>query len=158
MFKRKRVMVLLLLMIAVVAGGWYWYVQQYSYASTNNAFVDADRATISSKLLDRIVKLYVDENDTVKQGDTLARLDDADFLAQRAKAEATVRSLTRSLDITTVTLDKARDDFNRAQKQFAGQIITQEQFNHAESALKLSPRRSRTWRRRRSPRRRPIFW
>jgi len=65
-------------------------------------------------------------------------LDDADLRAQLAKAEAAVRLITRSVEISSVNKAKALDDFERVEKQFKGQIVSQEQFNHAENAKKLA--------------------
>jgi membrane fusion protein (multidrug efflux system) len=138
-FKRKRVIIpLFLLLIVLVAGGWYWYVQKYTFVATDDAMIDADRATISSKMLGRIVQLKFDEGDSVRQGDTLVRLDDADLQAQLTKAEASVRYLTRSAEIAAVNLDKAADDFKRIARQFESQIVSQEQYNHSENARKLA--------------------
>ena len=139
MFQRKRVLVPLLLAVAVViAGGWYWYVHNYSFVGTDDAYIDANRLSVSTKIMGRIVKLGADEGDTVKQGDTLIKLDDSDLLPQLAKAEASVRYYTRSSEVSSVNLEKARDDFARSDKQFKGQIVTQEQYNHSQNALKLA--------------------
>jgi membrane fusion protein, multidrug efflux system len=139
MFKRKRVIVpMFLLLIAVIAGVWIWYMQRFSSVATDDAFVEAYRATVSSRVLGRIVALKGDEGDTVRQGDTLVRLDDSDLRAQLGKAEASLRLITRSIEISSVNKAKALDDYNRTEKQFASQIVSQEQFNHAASARKLA--------------------
>lgn len=139
MFKKKRVVIpLFLAVLAVVAGGWYWYVHNNFFIGTDDAMVDANHVTISAKLMGRIIKLNVDDGDTVKAGDTLACLDDTDLNAQLAKVKASVRYLTRSAEISTVNLNKAKNDYARAEKQFNSKIVTQEQFDHASDALKLA--------------------
>jgi membrane fusion protein, multidrug efflux system len=137
-FKRKRAIIpLLLLLIAVIAGVLYWYLQRVAFIATDDAIIDANRAAISSKILGRIVTLSSDEGDTVHKGDTIVRLDNADLLAQEKKAEAAIRYLTRSAQIAGVNLDKAKDDYERTEKQFKSQIVSQEQYSHAENARKL---------------------
>jgi membrane fusion protein, multidrug efflux system len=139
MFKRKRVIIpLFLLLLGIVAGVMLWYMHKYSSIATDDAFVEANRATISSKVLGRIVLLRGDEGDTVRQGDTLVRLDDSDLRAQLAKAEATLRFITRSIEISSVNKAKALDDYERAEKQFNSQIVSQEQFSHADNARRLA--------------------
>jgi membrane fusion protein (multidrug efflux system) len=140
--KRRIVMPLLLLLIAVAGGGWYWYAKKHSTIATDDSFIDANRATVSSRILGRITLLNVDEDDSVHSGDTLVRLDDADIHAQIAKAEATIHYLTRSAEIASVNLAKAKDDFSRFEKQFKSSIISQEQYNHGENALKLADAQS----------------
>ena len=139
MFKRKRVIIpLFLLLVGVIAAVVLWYMHKYSSIATDDAFVEANRATISSKILGRIVLLKYDEGDTVRAGDTLVKLDDADLRAQLAKAEATLRLITRSVEISSVNKAKALDDYGRTEKQFKSQIVSQEQFSHAENARKLA--------------------
>jgi membrane fusion protein (multidrug efflux system) len=139
MFKRKRVIIpLFLLVVGLVAGVSVWYVARFSSVATDDAFVEAYRATISSKILGRITLLKYDEGDTVRAGDTIVKLDDADLRAQLAKAEASLRILTRSVEISSVNKAKALDDFDRIEKQFKSQIVSQEQFNHAENARKFA--------------------
>jgi membrane fusion protein, multidrug efflux system len=139
MFKRKRVIIPLLLLVAgMTAAVFFWYVQRFSSVATDDAFVEAYRATISSRILGRIAQLKGDEGDTVRAGDTLVRLDDADLRAQFAKAEASLRLITRSVEISSVNKAKAIDDYDRMEKQFRSQIVSQEQFSHAENARKLA--------------------
>jgi biotin carboxyl carrier protein len=51
-----------------LGGGWYWYVNFRGYITSDDAYIDADRVSISSKMLGRIAKLTVDEGDTVTRG------------------------------------------------------------------------------------------
>ena len=139
MFKRKRVIIpLFLLVVGMTAAVIVWYFQRFSSVATDDAFVEAYRATISSRILGRITLLKYDEGDTVRAGDTLVKLDDADLRAQLAKAEASLRLITRSVEISSVNKAKAIDDYDRMEKQFKSQIVSQEQFNHAENARKLA--------------------
>ena len=119
MFKRKRVIIpLFLALVAVVAGAWVWYMEQSKSIATDDAYIEAYRSTISSKVPGRIVVLKGDEGDTVAKGDTLVRLDDSDLRAQLQKAEASLRFLTRSVEISSVNKAKALDDYVRIEKQF----------------------------------------
>ena len=138
-FKRKRVIIpFLLLFIVLSAGVRSWYVRHTSFINTNDAFIDADQVSISSRVPGRILKLSASEGDSVHSGDTLVQLDDSDLRAQLQKAEASLRYLSRSAEISGVNLDKANDDFTRAEKQFKNGIITQEQYSHVSSAKKMA--------------------
>jgi len=139
MFKRKRVLIpFALLLVAAVAAVWFWYVRQNTFVGTDDASIDSNRATISSRVLGRIVFLGADEGDSVKAGDTLVKLDDIDLKAQLMKAEASYRYLTRNVEIATVNKARALDDYERVEKQFKSEIIPQEQFSHADNARKLA--------------------
>jgi membrane fusion protein (multidrug efflux system) len=137
--KKKRVIIpIFISMVIVVIGGWSWYAHNSYFIGTDDAAIDANHVTISAKMMGRIVSLKFDEGDTVKQGDTLAKLDDTDLNAQLSKAEASVRYFTKSAEISTVNLEKTKNDFARAEKQYDSKIITQEQYDHAGDALKLA--------------------
>ncbi len=143
MFKRKRVIFpSAILIVIILAAGWLWYMQRFTFVSTDDAFIEANRATISAKMLGRIATLRVDEGDTVRQGDTLVLLDDADLRAQLQKAEASLRYMMRDVEIQSINRAKALDDFSRIDKQFQSHIVTQEQYSHAESARKLADAQS----------------
>ncbi len=138
-FKRKRVLIPFgLLLIAAVAAVWLWYARQHTFVGTDDASIDSNRATISSRMLGRIVGLGADEGDSVNAGDTLVKLDDIDLKAQLMKAEASYRYLTRNVEISTVNKARALDDYERVEKQFKSRIIPQEQFSHADNARKLA--------------------
>lgn len=139
MFKRKRVIIpLFLLVVGLTVAVCIWYVARFSSIATDDAFVEAYRATIASKIPGRITMLKYDEGDTVSAGDTMVKLDDADLRAQLAKAQASLRIITRSVEISSVNKAKALDDYERIEKQFKSQIVSQEQYNHAENARKLA--------------------
>ena len=139
MFKRKRVIIpLFLLVVGLTVAVFFWYVARFSSIATDDAFVEAYRATIASKISGRITVLKYDEGDTVSAGDTIVKLDDADLRAQLAKAQASLRIITRSVEISSVNKAKALDDYDRIEKQFKSQIVSQEQYSHAENARKLA--------------------
>ena len=136
MFRKRRVIIPLgLLLAAALAGGWYWYVNLRGYITSDDAYIDADRVSISSKILGRIANLAVDEGDTVAAGQVLVTLDDSDLRAQLAQATAAFRLAQQSVTLARVNLSRARDDFRRADQQYRTSVITKEQFDHARSAL-----------------------
>jgi membrane fusion protein (multidrug efflux system) len=136
MFRRRRVIIPLgLLLVAALGGAWYWYVNLRGYVTSDDAYIDADRVSISSKMLGRIAKLTVDEGDTVTSGQVLVILDDSDVRAQLAQATAAFRLAQESVKLARVNLSRAQDDYRRADQQYRTSVITKEQYDHAKSAL-----------------------
>jgi len=134
--------------LAVLIGAWYWYKDYSSYITTDDAHVDADNITVSSKILGRILSVYADEGQRVEKGKLLAVLDSSDLVAQRKQAVAmkeqaianVVQSGTKlqsdqqSLKVVEINYERAKEDFERASKQLEGGVITQEQYDHARKA------------------------
>ncbi|MDR3628172.1 MAG: HlyD family secretion protein [Ignavibacteriaceae bacterium] len=138
LFKKKRVIIPLVLLVIGVAAVVYWYIGTLQYASTDDAYIDANRMSISSKILGRIVKLTVDEGDSVKTGQLLVKLDSVDILAQINQAKTSLELSKESINLSKVNVDKAQEDFDRAQKQFKDKIIPKEQYDHAQKALEAA--------------------
>ncbi len=139
LFKKKRMIIpLLLLIIAAAVGGYYWYLNMQDFVSTDDAYVDANSVSISTKMLGRINFLGTDEGDTVKAGQVLVRLDDNDLRAQEAAAKAGLAMAQQSVPLAQVNVNRAQDDFNRGETQYKSGIITKEQYDHFQKALEAA--------------------
>jgi membrane fusion protein, multidrug efflux system len=134
-YRKKRILIPLLIFILIGVAAWYWYIGNKGYVSTDDAFIDADKATISSKILGRIISLKASEGDTVKMGQVLIQLDTIDLKAQEKQFMAATLSAEESITLAKVNVDKAQEDFNRAQSQLKNNIITKEQYDHTSKAL-----------------------
>jgi len=120
--------------VAVLSGavwyGWdYWTVGRFQ-VSTDDAYVKADNTTIAPKVSGYLSAVLVGDNERVKAGQVLARIDDRDFVvaldqakADVAAAQATVASKQAQLDVqqAVITAAKATIEVDIATKTFAGQ-------------------------------------
>jgi membrane fusion protein (multidrug efflux system) len=140
----KRYIPLMIVIVVVLTIGFFWYREFLKYISTDDAHVDSDNVSISSKILGRIVHLYADEGDSVKKGMLLAELDSSDLLsdkkqtiaakdqalASQVQAEAKYQYDQENIKVLEVNFEKAQDDYKRSKDQFAGEVIPKEQFDH----------------------------
>ncbi len=136
--KRRIVIPAALILLAALAGAWYWYVNLRDFVSTDDAYVDQNRVSISSKILGRVAALTVDEGDTVMPGQALVRLDNTDLLAQKEQAVASLKYAEQSVTLARVTLARKQDDYARAEREFKSGVITKEQYAHAGSDLEAA--------------------
>jgi len=144
MHRRRGVVIPLLLLVLVgVAGFAYWYLKIRGVLSTDDAYVEGDRVSVSTRILGRIVELGADEGDTVQEGTLLVRLDDADLRAQEGQAQASLALARENVQLSAVEVQRARDDFDRAATQLRGKVIPQEQYDHAKTALDIADARQR---------------
>jgi len=144
----KMYLPLTIIVIGIVAGGTIWYVNYSSYLRTDDAYVTSDNISVGAKILGRIIKLYVDEGDSVKEGQLVAELDSMDLLSQKQQiiasklqteasklqAEAKYESDQKGIKVLEIANQKATEDFQRAKTQYAGGVTTKEQFEHAQRA------------------------
>ncbi|QKK24576.1 HlyD family secretion protein [Rhizobium hidalgonense] len=93
MFKRAVIAAALLAGVAFSAdfGYRYWTVGRF-IESTDDAYVKADYTTVAPKVAGYIRQVLVNDNDTVKSGQVLARIDDRDFQAALAQAKADLKA------------------------------------------------------------------
>ena len=139
LFKKKRMIIpLLVLLTAAAIGGYYWYMNMQDFVSTDDAYVDANSVSISTKMLGRITYLGTAEGDTVKAGQVLVKLDDSDLYAQKVSANAGLSLAQNNIPLAQVNLSRAQDDFNRGEQEFKSGVITKEQFDHLQRALEAA--------------------
>ena len=137
-YKKKRFWIPLILLIILIAGGWHWYKGTLGFISSDDAFVDADRMAVSSKILGRVTNLYVTDGDTVKAGQVLVRIDSTDLIAQRNQALAALNLAHETIPLNKINIARAEEDFARAKAQIQKNIITKEQYDHAQKVLEAA--------------------
>ena len=110
--------------------GWdYWTVGRF-LVSTDDAYVKADNTTIAPKVSGYLNQVLVGDNQHVKAGQVLARIDDRDFKvaldqarADVAAAQAAVGSKRAQLDVQQAVIASAGAtlDVDMAAQTFTGQ-------------------------------------
>jgi membrane fusion protein (multidrug efflux system) len=142
LYKNVKLVIPLFLVVMVVAiFSWRYYINQRDFVSTDDAYIDGNRVSVSSKILGRIDQLSADEGDTVRQGQILVRLDDSDLRAQEKQTSAALTFAKENIQVSKVSFDKAQTDFQRAAAQFRENIIPKEQFDHAQNELEAAKAR-----------------
>jgi membrane fusion protein, multidrug efflux system len=143
---------LMLLAPLVLAVGIYFYLTSGRYQSTDDAYTHAATATISSDVAGRVLEIFVHDNQIVKKGEPLYRLDDAPFRIAVSDAEARLASTRLQIDSLKATyrqnqveLQMARDSLAYAQRQFdrnsrliSAGIASQAQYDQASNGLDLA--------------------
>ncbi|GAA0716747.1 HlyD family secretion protein [Dokdonella soli] len=105
-------------------GGWL-YVTSGRYASTDNAYVQADHVTIAPQIGGRVVEVDVRENQAVKKGDVLFRIDAEPLEIAVARMQAQVESVKSLLDAARSGYRSAQADQRSAA---ADLVYKQQQF------------------------------
>ena len=77
-----------LVLLALASYGTYWWLVGQHFTSTNNAYVQADITRVSSQLHGQVSEILVTDNQPVKRGDVLLRLDPRDHQLALRRAQA----------------------------------------------------------------------
>jgi membrane fusion protein, multidrug efflux system len=132
--------------------GYKWYKNYTAFEKTDDAYIDADRVSVSSKMLGRIAAMHVIEGDSVARGSLLVELDSTDLTAQKMQAQTTVSQAEatlaqarakleydiKSVRVQEISLERAEEDFNRATAQMKGNVITKESYDHTRKTLETA--------------------
>ena len=114
----------------------YWAVALRGIESTDDAFVEGHMVFLSPRVGGQVVEVLVEENQRVRAGDVLVRLDPADFEARVARARADVDAAHNRVAqahaaadaaaaqarAAEVRLRHAEQEVARAQSLFAGGV------------------------------------
>ena len=101
-----------------------------------SGYVTARRqATVSSKVTAKVTEVLVEEGMKVKDGQILARLDDANVKTSLRLVEAQSVSATNALAETRVRIKEAEQELQRQTGLVKSKIATQADYDHAEAAV-----------------------
>jgi membrane fusion protein (multidrug efflux system) len=123
--KRMRLVLMLALPLILLAVGAYFYLTSGRYVSTDNAYVQQDKVSVSAMVTGPIVEVAVKENQRVKAGDLLFRIDPSPYRialeqaeAQIASAQVSVSKLEAENAGTGADILAAQDNLSIAQRNF----------------------------------------
>jgi len=135
--------------LLLVGGATAYYIANDHYVSTDNAYVQQDKVSISAEVGGRIIDVAVRENDVVNKGDLLFRIDPEPYRiaieqanAAIAAAQVRVSALETEFQTTGIDIDSAREDVAFYEKEYQRQstlmqagFTTRARLQAAEHAL-----------------------
>ncbi len=153
---RKKLLMLLpvVLLAAGIYGGLQWWRVWRFQQSTDDAYVESDISLISPKIEGYIKDVEVEDNQHVKAGQVLFVIDDSDFAAKVAQAQAAVDAEVASvatfetrhdqqlamINQATAEVESAKAEVERAdldQKRYvslvASDVATKQRYETAEA-------------------------
>jgi membrane fusion protein (multidrug efflux system) len=104
------------IVLAVVA----WFILTGGrFQSTDDAYVDVAKAPISAAISGRVIEVDVKENQHVKAGQVLFKLDPSDQQAAEARSDAAVAAAALQVDSLRTALNDQKLQLDQAQKTAA---------------------------------------
>jgi membrane fusion protein (multidrug efflux system) len=88
--RRKFIIIAVLILLVVSAGLFYWH--STFVEDTDDAQVDGDLYQVSSRVVGQVIKVYVEDNQKVQQGQLIAEIDPRDYQVALDQAEANLAS------------------------------------------------------------------
>ncbi|HET9033193.1 MAG TPA: HlyD family secretion protein [Dokdonella sp.] len=120
------------LVVALIAG--WFYLTAGRYSSTDNAYVQADQVTIAAQVAGRVVEVAVHENQPVRKGDLLFRIDPEPL-------QIAVEQMQAQIAAAGDYLNASRDTFRSASADLRASEATLR--NHEAQLKRIRELRSR---------------
>jgi membrane fusion protein (multidrug efflux system) len=110
--------------VAIAAVGYYWYVYLERFVGTDDAYIEADLFPVNSRIMGYMKDVNAEEGDTVRKGQVLASIDDAD--------------IDFELNYKKMKLQKAQTDLKRARQLHDSRAISEFDLENAEANYKAN--------------------
>jgi membrane fusion protein, multidrug efflux system len=119
--RAKRILLTVVGVAIVVVLLWIVYSRLYGqfFESTNDAQIRADSVTIAPRTNGYVAEVLVTDNQDVKAGQPLVRIDPRDYRASTAQAQAQVAVAEASVENTLASIAEQRAGIEQAQAQLA---------------------------------------
>src|SRR5213080_400618 len=147
--KRTVFMIMGVVLLGLVAVGVRRWIYSLSHVSTDNAQVDGHIIPILPKVGGYVIEVRTDENRSVKAGDTLVVLDDRDYTARLAQAEADLavalagvsnraRVGQAEAQVAQANAEKAHADLDRIKPLAEKDIVPKQALDAADAAARAA--------------------
>ncbi|UGX96221.1 HlyD family secretion protein [Bradyrhizobium barranii subsp. barranii] len=153
--RRLRRPLMLVVPAAAAVFGAFMYLAQEQFVSTDDAFVRAAKVTINARVSGQAVEIAVRDNERVRQGQVLFRIDPEPYQIAVDQAEARLGSARLQIDSLKATyrqqqaeLQSAKDsasfderEFDRKRMLVASDFTPRAVYERAETDLKVARHR-----------------
>jgi membrane fusion protein (multidrug efflux system) len=129
----RKLFIVVVVILFLTAAGYFGY-RRYTYVSTDDAYVQAHTAMLAPKVGGVVNQVLVEEHQKVKAGQILVALEDKDYRAALANAEANLGALTAQYV-------SSKADFQRSESLVRQKAISRQAYDHARAAFQDIDRR-----------------
>lgn len=141
--------VVVLVVVALAVGGYFYYRHSERYPSTDDAYIKANVVHVAAQVSGRATQVPVDDQQAVKKGQLLFKIDRRPFRIALAQAQAqlalaqqtvsadqaAVQAAKANVESAQATLHNASLDFRRMRSLRAHNSVSQSALDNAQAAL-----------------------
>jgi membrane fusion protein (multidrug efflux system) len=136
--KKKKIFTIVLSVLAIVVGLYAYDMTRYE--STDDAYVETTTVSVAPKISGEIVEVYVKDNDYVKAGQPIAKIDARDYQVAFDQAEAAYqrkildqKNAKASLEAVNSELAVAKKDVERYTNLYAAGAVSKQTLDNART-------------------------
>ncbi len=136
---KKRTIAIIIASVILVLGG--LYINHASkFESTDDAYVESHLVQIAPKVSGEVVEIFIDDNQKIKEGDTVIKIDDTDYKIRLAQAEANYKKALLSQKVARANLNAvnsetalAKKDLERYQNLYKAGAVSKQELDRAQT-------------------------
>ncbi len=138
--RRRRTLAIFaaVVLATIVSGIAYWWYRQ-SHISTDDAYVEGRIHPVSSRIQGTVIEVLAEDNQPVKKGQALLRIDPEPYAVRVASAASSLAAASADLDAARQDVAAGRSDIAAAREDLAA---SEAQLSQAKAAVEAA--RSRT--------------
>jgi len=129
MYRFRSVFLSSVVIIALIAVIGYWLFERLKYETTDNAYLKTNIVLLSPKVQGYVTRLFIDDNQSVRQGDVLVVIDDRDYLARVTLAEANMNAVAAHIKSLQLMKISQQDHIGSAKANIVAAQVRAEQIN-----------------------------
>lgn len=136
----KKKFIIILLIIICLTSALIFYINSLRYEITDDAYIEGDMVQISSRVSGQIEEIYIDDNQKIKEGDIVAKIDDRDYKIKLEQAQAQYEKILFSQKASKARLNAVNSeifslekDLNRYKKLYETGAVSQQTLDNAQT-------------------------
>ena len=135
----KRYIAAVLVVIIIVAVG-YFIHDALNYQTTDDAYVETTTVQVAPKVSGQIVDVFITDNQKVKEGDLVAKIDPADYEVKLAQAEAKYertllnqKNAKANFKASQTNIEVAKKDLDRYKNLYEKGAVSKQTLDAAQA-------------------------
>lgn len=131
--------------ILIAVAGAFFIHDALMYQSTDDAYVETTTVQVAPRVGGQIVEVYITDNQKVKEGDLVAKIDPADYEIELAKAEAKYektllnqKNAQANFKAMQTNIEVAQKDLDRYTNLFAEGAVSKQVLDQAQAKYDLA--------------------
>ena len=128
--------------VAAAAAVVVFILNSMKYQSTDDAYVESHMIQIAPKVTGQITELYIKDNQKIKEGDIVAKIDDEDYIIRFNQADAEYKKALAGQNIALANLSAANSeiqtaetDLKRYEKLYESGAVSKQTLDNARTKL-----------------------
>ena len=136
--KKKKLFIFLAITAVIIAI--VFYINSLRYQNTDDAYIESDLVQIAPRVSGQIEEIYIKDNQKIKEGDLVAKIDDTDYKVKLEQAQALYEKALYSQKVAKAKLDAVNSEISLAEKDlkryknlYAAGAVSQQTMDSAQT-------------------------